>query len=102
AIFSRAASLYGAVPFRLVPLHLSRGFPAGRAVVDRQTILVHGLAEEVDAELLDSKAGQPVTSTRTLLATPLLREGVAIGTIAVRRTEVRRFTDKQIARLKTF
>src|SRR5262249_45157667 len=98
----RPASHYGAVPVRVVPLHISRGFPAGRAVVDRQTIHVHDLAEEVDTEFLDSKAGKPVTSTRPLLATPLLREGVAIGTIAVRRTEVRRFTDKQIALLKTF
>ena len=29
-------------------------------------------------------------------ATPLLREGVAIGAIRIRRTEVRPFTDKQI------
>ena len=39
---------------------------------------------------------------RTVLATPLLREGVAIGAILIRRTEVRPFTDKQIALLKTF
>ena len=37
-----------------------------------------------------------------MLATPLLREGVAIGTIGIRRTEVQPFTDKQIALLKTF
>ena len=37
-----------------------------------------------------------------MLATPLLREGVAIGAILIRRTEVRPFTDKQIALLKTF
>ena len=36
------------------------------------------------------------------LATPLLREGVPIGVIRIRRTEVRPFTDKQIALLKTF
>jgi GAF domain-containing protein len=98
----RPASHHGAVSVRVVPLHIGRGFPAGRAVVDRQTIHVHDLAAEVDTEFLDSKAGQPVTGTRTLLATPLLREGIAIGTIAVRRTEVRPFTDKQIALLKTF
>jgi len=39
---------------------------------------------------------------RTVLCTPLLREGVAIGAIHVRRPEVRPFTDKQIALLKTF
>ena len=37
-----------------------------------------------------------------MLAVPLLREGVAIGAIGIRRTEVRPFTEKQIALLKTF
>ena len=37
-----------------------------------------------------------------MLAIPLLREGMAIGAIVMRRTEVRPFTDKQIALLKTF
>ena len=50
----------------------------------------------------DARARQQATGTRTLLATPLLREGVAIGAIHIRRTEVRPFTDKQIALLKTF
>ena len=39
---------------------------------------------------------------RTLVATPLFREGVPIGVIVIRRTEVRPFSDKQIALLKTF
>ena len=39
---------------------------------------------------------------RTVLVAPLLREGLAIGAIHVRRPEVRPFTDKQIALLKTF
>ena len=40
---------------------------------------------------------EPVTGIRTLLCTPLLREGVAIGAICIRRTEVRPFSEKQIA-----
>jgi signal transduction histidine kinase len=39
---------------------------------------------------------------RTSLAVPLLREGVAIGGILIRRTEIRPFSDKQIALLETF
>ena len=39
---------------------------------------------------------------RTALATPLLREGAPIGVILIRRTEVRPFSDKQIALIKTF
>ena len=34
--------------------------------------------------------------------TPLLREGTAIGVINIRRTEVKPFTEKQVALLETF
>ena len=37
-----------------------------------------------------------------MLAVPLLREGIAIGAILIRRMEVRPFTDKQIELLETF
>ena len=39
---------------------------------------------------------------RTVLATPLLHGGVAIGAIQIRRREVRPFSDKQIKLLETF
>src|SRR4029434_5090588 len=39
---------------------------------------------------------------RTYLVTPLLREGTPIGVINIRRTEVKPFTDKQVALLETF
>ena len=39
---------------------------------------------------------------RTVLSIPLLREGISIGAIAIRRTEVRPFSDKQIRLLETF
>src|SRR5205807_10643419 len=39
---------------------------------------------------------------RTILAAPLLREGGPIGTIMIRRMQVRPFSDKQIKLLETF
>jgi two-component system, NtrC family, sensor kinase len=44
----------------------------------------------------------PRSASRTTLATPLLREGVPIGAILIRRLEVRPFSNKQIALLETF
>ena len=102
----RQIAHYGLVPgteeLRIRGMPINRGFPMGRAVVDRETIHVHDVAAEVDTEFPDAKNLQRLTGTRTILTTPLLREGVPIGVIVIRRTEVRPFTDKQIALLKTF
>ena len=97
----RVVAKFGPIP---VPdlLPFSRGFPPGRALLDRQTIHVHDVAAEIETEYPDARIPQQLTGTRTVLVTPLLREGVAIGFIGVRRSEVRPFTDKQIALLKTF
>src|SRR5262245_4711065 len=81
---------------------INRGRPSSRAIVDRQTIHIHDMATEVDTEFPDLKAWREVTGVRTILATPLLREGVAIGVILIRRTEVKPFSDKHIVLLQTF
>ena len=81
---------------------ISRGFPGGRAVIDQQTIHVRDMAAEVETEFPDARILQQISSARTTLATPLLREGISIGSIVIRRLEVRPFSEKQIALLKTF
>src|SRR5262245_64636719 len=93
---------YGPIPITEMQRPIVRGSPGGRAVIDRQTIHVHDIAAEVETEFPEYKHLQQRTSTRTVLATPLLHRGIPIGVIFIRRTEVRPFTDKQISLLKTF
>ena len=73
----------------------------GRAVLDGQTIHVEDLQAEA-GEYPEGSVRARCLGFRTILAVPLIRAGVAIGVIAIRRTEVRPFTDRQIELLKTF
>jgi signal transduction histidine kinase len=100
-LINRVAS-YGPLVSALEHTPLNRQSPAGRAMVDRQSVHVHDLATEVETEYPEIKSAQQRTGHRTTLATPLLRKGVSIGAILIRRLEVRPFTGKQIALLKTF
>ena len=89
----------------LSPAHgiaLNRGSPSGRAILDRQTLHIHDLATEIETEFPEVADFQKRLGHRTTLATPLLREGVSIGAILIRRLEVRPFTEKHIKLLETF
>jgi len=93
---------HGSVPTPQGPLPITRGIVGPRAVVDRQTIHVHDILMEIDTEYPENRPLQQVAGSRTVLATPLLREGNSIGVIVIRRQHVQPFTDNQIALLKTF
>ena len=94
----RVVAAYGLAPNWTVgeTRPLDRGSVVGRAVVDRQTIHIHDVrAVEDDFWRVKNNAVQQ--GLRTMLAVPLLREGIAIGAIGIRRTEVRPFTEKEIS-----
>ena len=93
---------YGPMPMAESRRPLSRGTPVGRAVIDRETVHIHDVLPLLDTEYPEAKARQRVTGTRAVLVVPLLRDGEAIGAIQVRRPDVRPFSEKQIALLKTF
>src|SRR5262245_12939513 len=95
-------AVFGPMPMAATRRPLTRGTPAGRAVIECQTIHIHDVLPLLETEYPEAKDRQQVTGTRTVVVTPLLREGDAIGTIQIRRPEVRPFTEKQIALLKTF
>jgi signal transduction histidine kinase len=81
---------------------INRDTVSGRSILEHRAIHVRDLAAEVDNEYPASRIYLERFGTRTILAMPLLREGLPIGGIVIRRKEVRPFTDKQIALLKTF
>jgi signal transduction histidine kinase len=84
-------------------LPLNRGSVIGRAIVDLQTIHLRDAAVELDEnEYPVSALLQRRWGYRTVLATPLLRDGEPIGGIAIRRKDVQPFTEKQIELIKTF
>jgi signal transduction histidine kinase len=83
-------------------LAVNRGSVTGRAVVDRQAVHVRDLAEADETEFPEGRALARRFGHRTTLAAPLLREGVPLGAIMVRRKEAQPFSDKQIELLKTF
>jgi GAF domain-containing protein len=88
---------------RLGEVHpLTRDRLGHLAILERRTIHIRDLTKTARAGFAETKAAVAPLGVRTILATPLLRDGVAIGSIVIRRTRVRPFTPKQIALLETF
>jgi GAF domain-containing protein len=80
---------------------ISRGLVTGRAMLEGRQLHIHDHhAEEV--EFPEGTALARKFGFRTMLVTPLMRSGEAVGTIVIRRTEVKPFSDKHLALVKTF
>src|SRR5262249_16677816 len=80
---------------------LSRGTTLGRAALNACPVHIADIQAEAD-EFPEASDNARRLGYRTILSVPLVRNGVAIGAIGARRTQVRLFTGRQVALLQTF
>jgi two-component system, NtrC family, sensor kinase len=77
------------------------GSVVGRVAVENRTIQILDAQADADWRAINAQA-PGISRVRTLLGVPMRREGALIGVIAMWRTEVRAFTDNQLALVETF
>jgi signal transduction histidine kinase len=80
-------------------LQSARGTLIGRTALDGRPILIPDALADPEYTFSDAVA---VGKYRTTFGTPLLREGVTIGVLALTRSDVRPFTDREIELATTF
>jgi two-component system NtrC family sensor kinase len=80
---------------------LNRDSVIGRSVCDKRPVHVVDL-QSMDHDFPLGREYALVLGHRTTLAVPLIQEDRALGTILIRRAEVRPFQGKHISLLKTF
>jgi len=81
------------------PVHASRGTTVGRALLECRPVQIVDVQADPDYAFDEA---QKMFAFRTVLAVPMLREGIPKGVIALVKMEVEPFTDKQIALVETF
>src|SRR5262249_14254196 len=72
---------------------------SGRSVLDAAVAHIPDVQADPDYKF---GAGAKIQGYRSIVAVPMLREGVPVGTVAVSRSQPGRFPDRQIELLKTF
>ena len=80
----------------LVP---GRGTLIGRTALEGRIVRIPDALNDSEYEFRDA---QSLGGFRTMLGIPMLRDGAPIGVLAMTRSEVRPFTDKQIDLVTTF
>ena len=82
-----------------LPVVPQRGDASGRALLEGKFVHIADVLADTEYRFADA---QRLGHFRTVLAVPMLREGVPIGVLALTRSEVRPFTEKQIELVQTF
>jgi GAF domain-containing protein len=102
-VFVRAASYGFSLEFvelvKDLPVAPARGSATGRALLEGRTVHIADVRADPDYTFSEAieKGG-----FKTILAVPMLREGKAIGVLALTRIEMQPFTEKQIELVSTF
>jgi len=102
--FCRAAADYNNPPgllelWQRTPIRAGRQTATGRALLELRPVQITDAQADPEYNFPEALKLQ---SFRTVLAVPLLREGVPLGAIALWKTEVAPFTDQQIKLVTTF
>ncbi|TDQ16202.1 GAF domain-containing protein [Phyllobacterium brassicacearum] len=84
---------------RALPLEPGRGTIVGRTLLEIRPVQVADVLDDPEYEM---REGQRLGGFRTVLGVPLLREGSPIGVLALTRSTVRPFSEKQIELASTF
>ncbi len=82
-----------------IPIEPERGTAQGRALLHGEIVHIPDVLNDPEYSWVQA---QELGNYRTALAVPMLREGVPIGVLALARTQVRPFTDRDIELVSTF
>jgi two-component system, NtrC family, sensor kinase len=82
-----------------IPVKPGRDTGTGRALLEGKVIHIPDVLADPD---FTWKEGQRLGGFRTVLGVPMLREGVAVGVLALTRSAVRPFSGEQIALVENF
>ena len=80
-------------------LEMGRGTVVGRTILEGKPVQILDVLADPEFKFIEAAK---LSSVRTMLGIPLLREGMPIGVMVLQRRDVRAFTDKQIELLTTF
>ncbi|HEX5864244.1 MAG TPA: GAF domain-containing protein, partial [Casimicrobiaceae bacterium] len=80
---------------------INRDSISGRALLDRKTMQIRDMLAEAAEYPMSAEIARSY-GHRTVVVTPLFREGQPFATIVLRRQEVRAFTDREVGLLRTF
>ncbi len=84
---------------KTIPIEPERGSATGRALLEGRVIHIPDVRADPEYTFVEA---QKLAEFRSILGVPMMREGIPIGVLALTRSDVRPFTDRQIALVSAF